>query len=656
MAMLAVNAAVSLREALSAARAVRGAEHGSDAYNTVRPRGINGLGRARAPLFVLLWVAAREGRLVWQDADGFALLEPPRSDKAWRYATGDPRLPLLRFADRWWDTLAMAVPPTLGMLVALGLGLSFRGSPVVVVAALMLVVVSLCYIALLMLLGVVRQAYELIRSAATRKDEKRRAVDNAPFVHWTLPLCHEGLPERSQALIDQVAERLHRLVVSETNQAARQRGTRIKPLDVEETLAILLTGATTEAAREALVAATAEPQAIGTDAKIAFMASFGDAPAPPHRALGTGAFVFLYLAVMAVIVLADATLVPDWERHACGPHACDGRPTDYPSALVWTASQLLGWTFLRALGWNAPGPVAHSVPAVSTGLLSTLMTPMLAVVVGAAIRQNRRWRGERRGRFKERVTSVTTKTKVLIMVASDVEHRAVRDAVTAASGSTARAWHLEHHTAFRLGTVSAAEVLLVQSGQGSLGPGASTLTAQSVADQIRPDYLVLTGIGYGLMPDEQEIGDVMVSTQIRVMDHKEVADPPVPGDPPVEFSRGPRPDASVTLVNRALAAAMDGWDGSRIIPGPMLALNTRVSSQDLHEHLRAAEPDAVGGDMESSGIYAAGAKGRVDWIVIKGISDWGGHGGAAREVAARSAARFVVHLVQAGGLNRPPAR
>lgn len=659
MATRAVNSGVSgitLRQALRAARAVRHAEHGDRAYATVRPRGLFGLARARPPLFVLLWTAAQEGRLVWQDADGLALLEPPRSERSWRSATGDPRLPLLRFADRHWEQLVLAVPPALAMLIALGPALALRGSAGAVAAALVLVLAALAYVAVLMSVMVVRAAYELGRAIATRNDEKRKAIDNAPYVHWTLPLFHQASPGRAKALIDEVSERLHRLVVIEAEQTARRRGAIIKPLTVVEALVCVLAGATTTSAREALVVATAEPNAIERDAKIAFVASFDSAPVPPHRVLHTGAFVFLYIAGMAMFVLVNAVMVADWERAACGTRSCAGSPTDFSSALTWSASQLLGWTVLRALGWDAPGPVAHSAAAISMGVLSVLMTLMLPVLTAVAIRHNRRWRSERRGRFAERVSSVTTKTRVLIVVAADVEHDAVRAAVAAANGSVPRAWHLDHHTVFRLGTVSAAEVLLAQSGQGSLAPGASTLTTQSVLEQVRPDYLILTGIGYGLMPDEQRIGEVMVSTQIRVLDHKEVADPLVPGGPPIEFPRGPRPEASVTLVSRALAAAKDGWNGPRIHFGPMLTLNTRVSSRALHEYLRTAEPDAVGGDMEGSGIYAAGARGKVDWIVIKGISDWGRHGGTDREVAAAAAARFVVHMIEAGGLNRPPVR
>jgi nucleoside phosphorylase len=282
------------------------------------------------------------------------------------------------------------------------------------------------------------------------------------------------------------------------------------------------------------------------------------------------------------------------------------------------------------------------------------MTPTLIGLSAAAIRRNGRWRRESNVQFKERVARVTTKSRVLIMVASALENRAMLAAVAAVNGVTPRPWYGGPHTVFRLGTVSAAEVLVTHCGQGSLGPGASTLTAQSVLDQVRPDYLILAGIGYGLMPDEQHLGDVMVSTQMRVMDHKEVIDVPVPGGLPAEFQRGPRPDASVTLVDRARTAEVLGWHGPTVHFGPMLAMNVRVSSQILHRRLRESDPDAIGGEMEGSGIYAAGAKGKVDWIVIKGISDWGNRDGNARK-AARSAARFVVHMIESSGLNAPPS-
>src|SRR3569833_2334329 len=43
------------------------------------------------------------------------------------------------------------------------------------------------------------------------------------------------------------------------------------------------------------------------------------------------------------------------------------------------------------------------------------------------------------------------------------------------------------------------------------------------------------------------------------------------------------------------------------------------------DQLKAAHPDAIGGEMEGSGIYAAAMRGKIDWALVKGICDWG-HG------------------------------
>jgi nucleoside phosphorylase len=60
--------------------------------------------------------------------------------------------------------------------------------------------------------------------------------------------------------------------------------------------------------------------------------------------------------------------------------------------------------------------------------------------------------------------------------------------------------------------------------------------------------------------------------------------------------------------------------------------------------------------MEGAGVYAAAAPDRAEWIIVEGISDWGfGKDGRAQELAANNTAAFVVHVLQAGGLDRPLA-
>ena len=52
--------------------------------------------------------------------------------------------------------------------------------------------------------------------------------------------------------------------------------------------------------------------------------------------------------------------------------------------------------------------------------------------------------------------------------------------------------------------------------------------------------------------------------------------------------------------------------------------------------------------MEGSGVYAAAVRARTEWIVVKGISDWGrGKTADVQDAAATNAATFVLDLIQA---------
>src|ERR1700730_11035309 len=104
----------SIRHAFQAPRAVRRSEFGRQAIATVRPRGVVGFARRRAPLAIMLYLASWEGRLCWQGLDGFAVLEPPTragSARAWArparlgHRDGVTGLRLLRLLDRRWDTV-----------------------------------------------------------------------------------------------------------------------------------------------------------------------------------------------------------------------------------------------------------------------------------------------------------------------------------------------------------------------------------------------------------------------------------------------------------------------------------------------------------------------------------------------------------------------
>ncbi|MCP4369103.1 MAG: AAA family ATPase, partial [Deltaproteobacteria bacterium] len=62
------------------------------------------------------------------------------------------------------------------------------------------------------------------------------------------------------------------------------------------------------------------------------------------------------------------------------------------------------------------------------------------------------------------------------------------------------------------------------------------------------------------------------------------------------------------------------------------------------------EPEAIGGEMEGAGVYAACQDKKVDWILVKAICDWANEKGedkaARQQKAATNAVAFVLHALE----------
>jgi nucleoside phosphorylase len=234
---------------------------------------------------------------------------------------------------------------------------------------------------------------------------------------------------------------------------------------------------------------------------------------------------------------------------------------------------------------------------------------------------------------------------VLLMVATAAERDAVLSAVSAANDTRPERRFLKDHTVFDLGQVGNAQILLAQCEQGAVGPGAAAIAAASLITRLEPDFLILTGICFGLRQDLQSLGDLVVCQQLRAIDHRKVA------DDEIVLVRGDYVSPSQTLLSRFRSAQV-GWGKADVHFGPMLSSSVLVDSQRLRDELMRIEPEAYCGEMEGAGVYAAASPGKVDWIVVKAICDWGyGKTDEWQELAARNAAEFVVHTIRTGALD-----
>ncbi len=228
---------------------------------------------------------------------------------------------------------------------------------------------------------------------------------------------------------------------------------------------------------------------------------------------------------------------------------------------------------------------------------------------------------------------------------TDVETRAVLNQV-----ETFQRRFIGDKTFYDLGEIGSASVWLVRSEMGAVGQGGALLTVEKSIQALSPSAIIMVGIAFGLDPTKQQIGDILVSRQILDYESQRVGEHHT-------YVRGDRPSASVRLLDRFRDGAINWQVPPDVKFGLLLSGTKLVDYQDFRDQLHQFEPEAIGGEMEGTGLYAAAQSNSVDWIVVKAICDWAdGHKDvnkrAYQEQAAINAARFVMHVIKQGGLRK----
>ena len=242
---------------------------------------------------------------------------------------------------------------------------------------------------------------------------------------------------------------------------------------------------------------------------------------------------------------------------------------------------------------------------------------------------------------------------VLLVTVTKVETLAVLTAFRRHTGQPARIAPKGDHIYHELGTVNGAGVWLVQSGMGAGGLDGAQQTVSKALAQLRPPAVVMVGIAFGMNENKQAIGDILVSENLRLYESQRVGTDD--GQTRI-ILRGDRPHGSPWLL-RAFKTADLGWQGAKVRFGCVLSGEKLVDNLDFREQLRAFELEAIGGEMEGAGLYAACQDAKVDWLLVKAICDWAdgqkSQDQQARQgLAARNAVEFVLHGLKTVSLKR----
>jgi len=173
--------------------------------------------------------------------------------------------------------------------------------------------------------------------------------------------------------------------------------------------------------------------------------------------------------------------------------------------------------------------------------------------------------------------------------------------------------------------------------------------------QLHPVAVILLGIAFGVDRDKQELACVLVSEQ--VFDYEPMKVQGVGSGPGI--SRGSKADASPWLIGAFRAEAMRRPPRS-VQFGLFLSGAKLIDDAVFLSHLRKLAPEAIGGDMEAAGLYAAANRRNTPWIVAKAICDWAdGRKAQNKEMNQRTAARasteLVLDVLERGAVTRTSA-
>ncbi len=243
----------------------------------------------------------------------------------------------------------------------------------------------------------------------------------------------------------------------------------------------------------------------------------------------------------------------------------------------------------------------------------------------------------------------------VLVTAVDVERDAVKAHLRPLVGQTAILKLPWQESTYYLGECGHYACALVMCDMRAGGRGGSTLSIDAAIARFKPRGVIMVGVAFGnetlVIPPtnkkKQRLGDVVVATQLIFY---EVERRGTTQNTP----RGPRPESGQVFRNRLRNLEWKRPDEPKRGPifGPVLSGDKLVDNDDFKNELFRAYPDAVAGEMEGEGLYAASAKASLEWILIKGICDWanGLKHKRAQPLAAKNAADLVRALLSDTGL------
>lgn len=205
--------------------------------------------------------------------------------------------------------------------------------------------------------------------------------------------------------------------------------------------------------------------------------------------------------------------------------------------------------------------------------------------------------------------------KVLLVVTTELEAQELLDTATLKG---IKVTHTENDKLvhWNLGLVNKSQITMIKiGGMGSGGVSGSFLSIKDAIDQVQPSRVVMVGIAFGLDSKKQQIGDILVSNHIEDYDIRKESNG-------ITIQRGSKIPAGISLLSRFENARLT-YKNNPVKFGLILSGGALSDDEEFVGKLKASYPEAIGAEMEGGGLLGACHRENIEWILIKGICDWG---------------------------------
>lgn len=206
----------------------------------------------------------------------------------------------------------------------------------------------------------------------------------------------------------------------------------------------------------------------------------------------------------------------------------------------------------------------------------------------------------------------------LIVTVTDIETDATHERLSPINGYSKILQVFDDVSTYYFGVFGKYNIVNVQSNMGSIGRDSAIMTISSAVNTLKPKFVIMIGIAFGVDDKKQNIGDVLIAEGIIPYDNKRVGSSTI--------QRGQNAPSSKVLVNRL--KAIKTWqhflNDSKVASSiftQILSGEELIDNIERRDELTGEFPIAKGGEMEGAGLFAA-CDGKVDWILVKGICDF----------------------------------